>query len=89
MRPAAARRQRPGQHAQLAERQQELRDRLQSLIDRFRIEGGDAPDEFKGAEEAMSDAKEAIGENDLDRATQQQSWRSTACARARSRWPSR
>ena len=58
---------------QLAGRQQELRDRLQSLIDRFRIEGGDAPDEFEGAEEAMSGAKEAIGENDLERATQQQS----------------
>ena len=62
-----------GQNPQLAGRQQELRDRLQSLIDRFRIEGGDAPDEFKGAEEAMSGAKDAIGENDLERATQQQS----------------
>ncbi len=81
--------QRPGQHRQLGDRQQELRDRLQSLIDRFRIEGGDAPDEFKGAEEAMSDAKEAIGESNLDRATQQQSLALDACARARSRWPSR
>jgi uncharacterized protein (TIGR02302 family) len=62
-----------GQHAKLGERQQDLRDKLQSLIDRFRIEGGDAPDEFKGAQEAMSDAKEAIGESDLERATQQQS----------------
>ena len=58
--------------AKLAERQQELRNRLQSLIDRFRIEGGDAPDEFKGAEEAMRDAKDAIGEDNLERATQQQ-----------------
>ena len=65
--------QRPGQHAGLGERQKELRDRLQSLIDRFRIEGGEPPDEFKGAQEAMRDAKEAIGEGNLDSATQQQS----------------
>jgi uncharacterized protein (TIGR02302 family) len=62
-----------GQHAKLGERQQELRNRLQSLIDRFRIEGSDAPDEFRGAEEAMGDAKDAIGEGNLERATQQQS----------------
>ncbi|MGZ8416251.1 MAG: TIGR02302 family protein, partial [Methyloceanibacter sp.] len=65
--------QRSGQHARLGDRQNELRDRLQSLIDRFRIEGGEPPDEFKGAQEAMRDAKEAIGESNLDRATQQQS----------------
>jgi uncharacterized protein (TIGR02302 family) len=65
--------QRSGKHAKLGERQQELRDKLQSLIDRFRMEGGDSPDEFKGAEEAMRGAREALGESDLDRATQQQS----------------
>ena len=65
--------QRPGQHGRLGDRQQELRDRLQSLIDRFRIEGGEPPDEFKGAQEAMRDAKEAIGQGNLDSATQQQS----------------
>ncbi len=65
--------QRAGQHSKLAERQQELRDRLQSLIDRFRIEGSEPPSEFKGAHEAMRDAREAIGEGDLDRATQAQS----------------
>lgn len=64
--------QRAGQHAKLGDRQQELRDRLQGLIDRFRIEGGEAPNEFKGAQEAMRDAKDAIGEGDLDRATQNQ-----------------
>jgi hypothetical protein len=63
---------RSGQHGKLGDRQQELRDRLQSLIDRFRIEGGEPPDEFKGAQEAMRDAKEAIGEGNLDSATQQQ-----------------
>jgi uncharacterized protein (TIGR02302 family) len=65
--------QRPGKHGQLGDRQNELRDRLQSLIDRFRVEGGEPPDELKGAQEAMRDAKEAIGEGNLDRATQQQS----------------
>jgi len=65
--------QRPGQHGRLGDRQQELRDRLQSLIDRFRIEGGEPPGEFKGAQEAMRDAKEAIGQGNLDSATQQQS----------------
>ena len=39
----------------------------------FRIEGGEPPDEFKGAQEAMRDAKEAIGQGNLDSATQQQS----------------
>jgi uncharacterized protein (TIGR02302 family) len=62
-----------GQNSKLAERQQELRNRLQSVIDRFHVEGGDAPNEFKGAEEAMRDAKDAIGESNLERATQQQS----------------
>jgi uncharacterized protein (TIGR02302 family) len=62
-----------GQHSKLAERQQELRNKLQSLIDRFRIEGSEAPDEFVGAEDAMRGAGEAIGESDLERATQQQS----------------
>jgi uncharacterized protein (TIGR02302 family) len=65
--------QQSGQNPQLGERQQELRNRLQSLIDRFRIEGGEAPDEFTGAEEAMGDAKAALGEGNLERATQQQS----------------
>jgi hypothetical protein len=62
-----------GDFPKLGERQQGLRDKLQQLIDRFRMEGGEAPDEFLGAEEAMRGAKEAIGESDLERATQQQS----------------
>jgi uncharacterized protein (TIGR02302 family) len=62
-----------GQFPKLGERQQGLRDKLQQLIDRFRVEGDEAPDEFLGAEEAMRGAKEAIGESDLERATQQQS----------------
>jgi hypothetical protein len=62
-----------GEHAKLGERQQDLRNKLKELIDRFRIEGGDAPNEFLGAEEAMRSARDAIGESDLERATQQQS----------------
>jgi uncharacterized protein (TIGR02302 family) len=62
-----------GENAKLAERQQALRDQLQRLIDRFRMEGSDAPNELKGAGEAMHGAQDAIGESDLDRATQQQS----------------
>ena len=64
--------QRPGHNSQLAQRQQELRDKLQSLIDRFRMEGAEAPEQFDGAEKSMGDAKDAIGENNLDQATQQQ-----------------
>jgi hypothetical protein len=62
-----------GQNGQLGQRQQELRDKLQSLIDRFRMEGADAPSQMEGGKEAMEDAKEAIGEGALDRATQNQS----------------
>jgi uncharacterized protein (TIGR02302 family) len=65
--------QQSGQHGDLAQRQEELRDRLQGLIDRFRIEGADAPNEFEGAQEAMKDAKEQLGQGDLDSATQSQS----------------
>ncbi|HEY6669489.1 MAG TPA: DUF4175 family protein, partial [Methyloceanibacter sp.] len=64
--------QRSGQHGDLAQRQEELRDRLQGLIDRFRIEGADAPNEFEGAQEAMKDAKEQLGQGDLGSATQSQ-----------------
>ena len=59
--------------SQLAERQKQLRDKLQQLIDRMQMQGGDAPDQFEGAKDAMKDAEEAIGEPDLDRATQNQS----------------
>ena len=61
-----------GKNGQLAQRQQELRNKLQSLIDRFRMEGADAPEQFDGAKESMGDAKQAIGEGNLDQATEQQ-----------------
>jgi len=65
--------QQQGSLADLQRRQKALRDKLQSLIDRLHMEGGKAPDDFKGAKQAMKDAEDAIGEPDLDRATQNQS----------------
>ena len=62
----------PGQHSDLAQRQEELRNTLQGLIDRFRIEGADAPSEFQGAQDAMKDAREQLGQGDLESATQSQ-----------------
>ncbi len=62
----------PGHYNGLADRQGDLRDKLQSLIDRLRIEGAEAPEQFGDAGDAMGDAKDAIGENNLDRASQQQ-----------------
>ena len=65
--------QREGQHGQLAERQEQLRQKLQSMIDRLQMEGAETPEQMEGAGEAMGEAKEAIGEDQLDRATQAQS----------------
>ncbi len=66
--------QQQGSLADLQRRQKALRDKLQSLVDRMRMEGGgDAPKDFKGAKQAMQDAEEALGKPDLDSATQNQS----------------
>ncbi|MGV1013860.1 MAG: TIGR02302 family protein [Methyloceanibacter sp.] len=62
-----------GEFGELAKRQQQLRDQLQSLIDRLSLEGAEPPEQMEGAGEAMGDAQEAIGEGQLDRATQNQS----------------
>ncbi|MGZ5916885.1 MAG: TIGR02302 family protein [Methyloceanibacter sp.] len=64
--------QKPGQYGALGDRQGVLREKLQSLIDRLRIEGAKTPDQLDDAGEAMDDAKNAIGEENLDRAGQQQ-----------------
>ncbi|HKA64271.1 MAG TPA: TIGR02302 family protein [Methyloceanibacter sp.] len=65
--------QRPGgKFDDLGRRQGELRDALQSLIDRFRIEGANPPDQFPEAGKAMGDAKDALGQSNLDRATDEQ-----------------
>ena len=63
----------PRSLSQLQERQKQLRNQLQQLMDRMRMEGGDAPSQFEGAKTAMQDAEEAISERDLERATQNQS----------------
>ena len=65
--------QQPGQLGELQKRQEALRQKLQSLIERMQAEGGDAPGAFEGAEEAMEDAEQAIGERNLEQATQSQS----------------
>jgi uncharacterized protein (TIGR02302 family) len=64
--------QQQGSLADLQRRQKALREKLQSLIDRMRMEGGDASNDFKGAKQAMKDAEDAIGEPNLNRATQNQ-----------------
>jgi uncharacterized protein (TIGR02302 family) len=65
--------QRPGgKFDDLGRRQGELRDALQSLIDRFRIEGANPPDQFPEAGEAMGNAKDALGQSNLGRATDEQ-----------------
>jgi uncharacterized protein (TIGR02302 family) len=64
--------QQPGQFSDLGERQGELRDNLQSLIDRLRIDGANPPDQFGDAGKAMGDAKDEIGKQDLERATEEQ-----------------
>jgi uncharacterized protein (TIGR02302 family) len=61
-----------GQNSALSDRQGDLREKLQSLVDRLRIDGAKTPDQFDDAGESMGDAKDAIGESNLDRAGQQQ-----------------
>ncbi|MGB6346179.1 MAG: DUF4175 family protein, partial [Methyloceanibacter sp.] len=67
-----ARDQRPSQFDQLGQRQGELRDKLQSLLDRLRIEGANPPNQLENAGEAMGEAQESIGEQNLSRATDEQ-----------------
>ena len=50
-----------------------LRQKLQKLIERMQKEGGNAPEQFEGAEEAMQQAEDAMGEPNYDLATQSQS----------------
>lgn len=62
-----------GQLGELQKRQQALREKLQELIERMQAQGGEAPNQFEGAKEAMQDAEDALGERNLDSATQNQS----------------
>ena len=61
-----------GQFGSLTGRQEELADRLQSLLDDLRGLGARPPDQLGGARDAMGNAGEALGESDGERATQQQ-----------------
>jgi uncharacterized protein (TIGR02302 family) len=65
--------QRGGKFDDLGQRQGELREKLQSLLDRMRIDGANTPSQLDKAGEAMGDAKEALGEKNLGRATDEQS----------------
>jgi uncharacterized protein (TIGR02302 family) len=74
--------QQPGQQAQgqrggkfddLGQRQGELREKLQSLLDRMRIDGASPPNQLDKAGQAMGEAQEALGEKNLGRATDEQS----------------
>jgi len=65
--------QQQGSLADLQKRQEALRNKLQSLIDRLSMEGGDASKQFEGAKNAMKDAEDALAKPNLDQATQNQS----------------
>jgi uncharacterized protein (TIGR02302 family) len=61
-----------GRFDDLGKRQSELRDTLQGLIDRFRGEGANAPDQFNDAGDAMGEAKDALEDENLGRAAEEQ-----------------
>ena len=63
---------RQGQFNSLGQRQSDLRNELQSLIDRLRIDGAQSPKQFDDAGQAMEEAKKSLGDKDLEGATQSQ-----------------
>ncbi|MEC9369521.1 MAG: TIGR02302 family protein, partial [Pseudomonadota bacterium] len=62
----------PGGFAELSRRQGEIRKTLDGLLEQLRSFGLKPPDQLEGAARAMNDAEKALQENNLDRATQQQ-----------------
>jgi len=64
--------QRPGQFDELSKQQGDLREQLQSMIDRLHIEGATSPEQFKDAGDAMGRAQEAMRDSNLDQATEEQ-----------------
>jgi len=60
-------------YGSLGSRQGEIEQQLQSLIDRMRMEGAEAPEQFGAAGKSMNEAKDALGEENLDRAAQAES----------------
>ncbi len=57
-------------YGSLGSRQGDIEQQLQMLIDRMRMEGAEAPEQFEGAGKSMKEAKEALGDENLDRAAQ-------------------
>ena len=64
--------QRGGQFDDLSKQQGDLRDQLQSLIDRLHIEGASPPDQFNDAGKSMGRAQDAMHDSNLDQATEEQ-----------------
>ena len=64
--------QRGGQFDDLSKQQGDLRDKLQSLIDRLHIEGASPPDQFNDAGKSMGRAQDAMHDSNLDQATEEQ-----------------
>ena len=64
--------QRPGQFDELSKQQGDLREQLQSMIDRLHIEGATSPEQFNDAGDAMGRAQEAMRDSNLDQATEEQ-----------------
>lgn len=58
--------------AGLGERQGDIEGALRALMEQLRGLGVKPPDQLRGAGKAMGDAKGALGDEDLDRATQQE-----------------
>jgi hypothetical protein len=57
---------------ELSQRQGDLMDQLQQLMDAMRIGGAEAPSELGNAGDSMGDAQDALGQNQLGNAAQQQ-----------------
>jgi uncharacterized protein (TIGR02302 family) len=60
-------------YGSLGSRQGDIQQQLQSLIDRMRMEGAEAPQQFEGAGKSMKEAKDALGDENLDHAAQAES----------------
>jgi uncharacterized protein (TIGR02302 family) len=60
-------------YGSLGSRQGDIEQQLQSLIDRMRMEGAEAPEQFGAAGKSMNEAKDALGDENLDRAAQAES----------------
>ena len=82
--------QQQGSLADLQKRQKALRNKLQSLIDRMRMEGGDASNAVRGRQERHEGCRRGARRAESRSAPPRiRASRSTACAKARSPWPNR